>query len=350
MKKYDFLFLDFMVQNSHKVYCNALISAINEVATSVVVEKKDYIYDKDESHSVFTIKTKEIDGNYPVIARYNTVYNFFQAIKAVEEYCFDKVVVLGYEPVMFYFMIDKLKKIGKVYLVQHHQLDEVSCSRIKRAIWDTYKNDVNHILLDDSIKYVAADCLSIDKKKIHTFPHPYMYVKEKKQNSDDDLIRVLSISQSNDVIQMKKLVEYEQETGFLRKNNIQIIIRHNDKVDTSNLKAFYEINGFLSIDEYIRLNNMADIVFMPFPLNYKIRCSGTLIDALSARKKVISSNIIESAAYAKMFPSICKIYDNVSQVGHQILALNMEKNKNDYNKFIKYQDEMKVIGVHEICN
>lgn len=352
MQKYEFLFLDFMVQNSHKVYCNAVIENLSLHGEAVVIEKKDYIDDKNKKYKVFEIKTKEIEGNYPFKARYNTVYNFYQAMKVIENMSFEKVIVLGYDPVMFYFMFKRLKKIGDLYLVQHHQLDEVSYSWIKRKMWNEYKDKVHHILLDDSIADLASDYFDIKKNQIHILPHPISNDKVNaiKKNRDKDIIRVLAISQSNDINQMQNIVDFERKTRFFENNKIQIIIRNYNDIDVSGLMAFRVINGFMPIKEYVRLNEMADIILMPFPLDYKFRCSGTLIDALSARKKVISSNIIESAAYAKKFPSICKIYDDVSLIGKQILELYCENDIAVYNDFVNYQEYMKNKGIAEICS
>lgn len=343
-QKFDFLFVDFMVEDSHRVYCNAIMKAINERSSSVVIEKMDYIdYQEDEQHKVHEIETREIVGNYPIKARVNTVYNYLKTLNIAKKYEFKKIVVLGYDPVMFSFMYKTLIGMGELFIVEHHQLDEVSVSKWKRRLWDSYKLKVNHILLDKSIVEITSNDFSIPSDKIYVFPHPCMFerILIEKKNENTGEIKVLCISQSNDANQMKELVEYERKTRFFEKNNIKLVIRYNESLLVDGLTGFVVIKGFLPEPDYKRLNEECDIVLMLFPLEYRYRCSGTLIDALAAGKKVISSAVPESIFYARTYPALCRTYNKVEDIGKIILDIIKDNGINsDRQHFFEDQKEM----------
>lgn len=350
-QRFDFLFVDFMVEDSHRVYCNSIINEINKNCSSVVIEKRDYIdYREDEYHKVFEINTREIVGNYPIKARVNTFYNYCKALKIAKRYEYKKVVVLGYDPVMFLLMYKTLSSLGELYVVEHHQLDEVSISGWKKRIWEHYKLQTNHILLDDAIVDITAKDFSIPKDKICVFPHPCIFDSKKieKTTLKSNMIKVLCISQSNDPKQMQELVNSERETKFFENNNIKVVIRYNDLWKANDLKGFEIINGFLPEVDYNRLNEECDIVLMPFPLEYRYRCSGTLIDALAAGKKVVSSFFAESQSYSTRFGKICRTYTSIKEIGSIVLELNTLDDGKSLQEFGQYQKLLRERGIGEI--
>lgn len=345
---FDYLFVDFMVQDNHKTYCNALINSLNQGHSSLVIEKEGYInYKSTDKHRVITIQTKEVAGNYPFKARYNNYYNYKNTLDEINGYTFDKIIVLGYDPVMFFFMYRKLMSFGKVYIVEHHQLDEVNQSNWKNKIWRAYKDIVNHIILDDSIVEPVSENYNISKEKIHVFPWPYIPGNYSLKTTRDK-VKVLGISNSNDAEQLSELVAYERKTGILEQNNIELIIRKKEGINTTGLKSIIEIDGYLSNDEYDQLYKECDIVLMPFPLNFEFRCSGTLIDALSAGKKVISSEILESKAYEKLFPEICRTYNDVRMLCDKVKELKDTNLEGAVKRFFEYQESSKFNGIKSI--
>lgn len=350
LKHFDFLFVDFMVEDAHKVYCNALISALSEKYSTFVIEKKSYINgNSDNNHRIIDINTKEIVGNYPFKARFNTYYNFKNTLKELSNYTFDKIIVLGYDPVMFLLMYKKICSLGKVFLVEHHQLDEVDTSKWKNEIWNRYKNLVNHIVLDESIAVEMSKRFNINRKRIFIFPHPCIFNDKKNvKKNESGKIKVLAISNSNDVRQVNELIESERKFKYFEKSSIEIILREKEGINIDGLTAFKCIKGFLTDEEYMRLNENSDIVWMPFPLDYKYRCSGTLIDAIAAGKKVISSEVLESLAYEKKFPELCKTYSNVNTIYKLINELKMKDSVTSMKSFIDYQNTIRLNGIESI--
>lgn len=351
---FDYLFVDFMVEDNHRTYCNELISALNRGHSSLVIEKEEYInYTSSDQHRVITINTKEIVGNYPFKARYNSYYNYKNTLDKINGYSFDKIIVLGYDPVMFFFMYKKLISLGKVYIVEHHQLDEVNQSNWKDKLWNLYKDKVDHIVLDESIVVPVSENYNIPKDKIHVFPWPYTLDSLCLKNNVDKVM-VLGISNSNDAKQLAELVDYERETGVLEQNNIELIIRKKEGLNIAGINSIREIGGYLSDDEFYQLYKECDIVLMPFPLNFEFRCSGTLIDALSAGKKVISSEILESKAYEKLFPEICKTYKDIKMLCDKVKELKETDLEGAIKRFFEYQESGKNNGIKSIeemyCN
>ena len=333
-EKFDVLYVDFMVEDTHKFYCNKLIDTMNKYSTSVVVEKKDYIcYSTSLNHRVIYIKTKETVNNYPIKARIAAIFNYINTIKKIKQFEFNKIIVLGYDPIVFTLYFHNLLKLGEVYLVQHHQLDEVASSRIKLKIWNLYKDKVNHIMLDKAIIDGAIEKFNLDSRRVYYFPIPYVEHCKLSNNNVRNNIVVLCISGSNEQSQINKLIEIEKKNHFLESNHISIVIKERTSKNATGLRAFRIVEDHLSDAEYNQLYKECDIVLMLFPQSYKYRCSGTLIDAFSYGKKVISSNITQSAYYSKHFPSLCTKFDSIEDIGKLILNISKLDSKSDLKKF-----------------
>lgn len=348
-REFDVLFVDFMVEDTHKVYCNELITRINKKCSTLSIVKNNYLdFIEDEDHSIIYYNAMETVQLYPVKARVNTCYNFYETMRKIRNMTFNTIIVLGYDPVMFSFMYKHLLQIGQVIVVEHHQLDEVSRSKIKTKLWNLYKNKINHILLDESIVDTVSRKFNIDIKKIYVLPHPC-----KKQKSDRSSCLgkqvVLAISGSNDLEQLKQLIEYEKETHFLEKNNILIYIRGFSE-DISEVNSFRSIDGYLTEEEYDTLYTNCSYVLMPFPERYRYRCSGTLIDALSAGKCVISSKLYESNTYAKIYPNICATYDSIVEIGDIIKKMSMANKDDEFVAFALNQKNISERGAASIIN
>ena len=348
---FNVLFVDFMVEDQHRAYCNELINSINKFCSSVAIVKKDYLnYKQDPKHIIYYIDTKEVVGNYPIKARINTNYNFNSSKKIIDKYSFDKVIVLGYDPVMFSTEYNYLSTKGKVYLVEHHQLDEVIGKYIKLKIWKKYGLRANHILLDDSIVQETHDKLGVDINKIAVFPHPLLKSSNDLSHKNNNETIILCISNSNDITQLQDLANLEKKIHFFEHNNCEIIIRSEFNIDTDGTNCFKQINGYLSKEDYDDLYRKSNIVLMAFPTTYNMRCSGSLIDAMALGKKVVSSNIAESRQYANLFNNICRIYDNVDEIPNIVMDLKSTNCTEDFNDFRNYQIGIKEKGIKDILS
>lgn len=342
MKRYDILFVDFMVEDTHRYYCNRIIKEVNKYSSTFVVEKNEYMdYAEDDNHKIVYIKTKETVNNYPIVARVNVLYNFFNTLKVIRGYEFKKIIVLGYDPVMFSFIFPILYKKGDIFLVQHHQLDEVDKSKIKQKLWSIYKDEVNHILLDEAIIDGVSQQFMIKKNKLFFFPIPLIENAKLLKETENNKIKVLCISGSNDKKQLKDFVRYYGEV--LKENNIELIIKKDFINLESENDAIVMVNNYLSDDEYNKIYREIDIVLMLFPKDYKYRCSGTIIDAFSYNKKVISSPILEAVSYKKKFPDICTTYNSLDEIIDLILEMN-ELPKDGFDKF-----KSEYLGIESRC-
>lgn len=352
-RKYDILFIDLMVEDTHRFFCNEIISALNRYSTSVVIEKPNYIdYESTEKHTVYYISMGETVNNYPVKARVNTLKNYIKSLSIVKHCSFNKVIVLGYDPVTFSFMYGFLKKYGDIYLVEHHQLDEVSNSHLKRKIWGIYKNKVNHIILNKKIAEMAVYDFSLNKENVYLFPlrGAARSGVDKTAIKKIQNVRILSISNSNEIRQLNLLLEWERKTKYFFRHNMKLIIRNSPELKVEDLKCVELIDGYLSNKEYEELYISCDMVLMLFPKSYKYRCSGTLVDALSYGKKVISSNISEAKFYEEEYPSLCKTFNNIEDIGDIAVELMSIQSTDDFDRFVTYNSTICDVCAEIICN
>ena len=339
-RKYEVLAVDFMVEDGHRYYCNCLVNSLNKEASTLVVCKEDYYdFEEDENHKKIVVKTKPIPGRNVFESRYNILYNMYNNIKMVKKYRFEKVLVLGYEGLTFFLFRTILKKYGDIYVIQHHQLDELRNSGLKTKVFNLYKNKVKHIVLEPCIRENVVKEYSIPKDNIFVFPVPLLNktneLKSEKTYGSDSRI-VLAISNSNDENFVDEICEYEKKHRYFSDNNYKLIIRTRRERDS--IESIRYITSFISTEEYNSLYENAYIVLMPFPTTYVNRSSGTIIDAISMRKRVLCSRILLTEDYALNYPNICKLYDSVEDVVKMIGQFSSEYDLEQCKKCLSLHD------------
>ena len=223
-------------------------------------------------------------------------------IKSIDEIKnFDYIILITYNEVG-YFLFKKIFK-EKVILMNHNNIDFISKSTIKKALFMSFAKKTKHIVQTKFIFDYLNKKISVNRENIAIWLHPLNYNENVLTKPIYDCV---GISNSNDDAIIKEILELEKETGFLKKDNLKILLRSRKySYDDGYLKI---INGFLPDNEYNFYINSSSTIFLPFPKTFKYRMSGTLVDAFSNRKPVISSDTILYKNVKKVYPSIIKKY------------------------------------------
>ncbi len=197
---------------------------------------------------------------------------------------------------------------GCTFVFQNLNPDSILDSKIHRIAYNSIKNRVYSVVLGGFIKDILVSSLNTNPNRILVFPHPLNLVDN--QLAED--IDCVGISNSNDETIIERIINHEKKYGRIKKHNLRVILKSRvHKYDNGNLTI---ISGFIADDIYDNYIARAKCIFLPFPLSFRSRISGTLIDALSNNKTVIGTEIPAVIQASKCYGSVIKTYDESSFV------------------------------------
>lgn len=235
---------------------------------------------------------------------------------------FDAIIIMGFEVLTFSLYRLVVPRNIPIYVFQHQQLDELE-NWIKRLFYFTYRNSVNHIVLEDHFRdYMKSN---LKAKNVYTI-HNISYVSGQSRGSINEKW-IVGLSSHNDDSIVKEIIEDQENTGFLTKNNVHMYIRSSKlNYEDSNLKVVYE---YLSGEDYDELYKKAFAVLTPIPPYFHHRVSGPVIDGITNGKVVLCSNKQIVEMYSSVAPSIIKYFKGVDDLKKLIMEDNWKINENE---------------------
>lgn len=219
------------------------------------------------------------------------------------------VVLIGYEIISFAVCSFLFPK--GMFVIHHMQVDELNSST-KRFFFSFFKNRIKHVVMTDYIKDYLVTNLSIPNNLIKVVPHPLydFYFDSISTNSN---IRIfISLNYSTDESYVGKIIELESQNNYFSRNGCKLIIK--SKLYKYSSEGLYVFNDFLESDEYYKLYKNCTCVISLLNNSFEYRMSGTLIDALSANKPIMSLRSVCADHYRTYFGNSIMIYDNFDEL------------------------------------
>lgn len=253
----------------------------------------------------------------------NTRENVRQVMQYAKENNISDVVCLTYGDIGFFFSLLLIPKRTNLYIMHHANVDSISRSRIKMLMFNTYKKRFVHIVNNGFMGDYLENNIGVDSSKVLVWPHPLNPITISQEELIYDCV---GLSNSNDERIINQIIELESQTEVIKRNNLHVVLKSTyNKFDNGYLQVF---NGFVDkaiFDDYI---SKARCLFMPFPDSYKMRMSGTLMDALSNNKILLGTNI-PIIKYSKiMYPNIVQVFD-INTFVSTILKLKIKSSESE---------------------
>lgn len=308
-----------------------IINVLSKLGEVHIVFPRGWIKDIPDNVVVHEceIKTYPVKENLAQILKSLDCLRYAKKIDNKEH--FDCIIFAAYN---FYamtigrWMFKEAK--SRLFLIHHNALDQLEASCIKRFLFCTYEQSINHIFIEKFIASKFLEIRKIDKSQVYFFSHPLNKI-EREIVKDIDY---LGISNSNDENWVKYLIEEEKKAGRFRAEKIKIVLR----------STMYEFNnefltvfkGRLEDSEYYEMVLRSNCILVPFPETFKYRVSGSVVDAFSNHKRVLGSNIPLIVEYHKLYPSICKIGVGIEDIIEDFRYQEKNSTANEeYEEFIQ---------------
>lgn len=305
------LFCELLYPRTHARSNSFYINCLAELDLSLFVMAPNNFY-SIQNASVKLLPIEELHRKKGRISyRINELKYMKQIINAVKKNKIDKIILASSDYAMLPFLLFRLPKRIECYLVHHAELDVLETNKIKRIIFDTFRNKIHHLVFEPFIADFLKHDLKIDNSRVHIMPHSLNQNVSFSANGEF-CCDLAGLSNSNDEKFIEDLIKMEQQTGKLKAIGKKVILKSNQfEFDDDYLKVF---RGHLPDEEYNMLISGARRIFMPFEKNFGYRESGTLMDALSNGKYVIASDIPLMQNYIRQYPTLCSIYHTTGDV------------------------------------
>lgn len=318
-----------LLKDDYDIYVAIPKNSGNNFDTANIVEMKDtYYYDKESS------SRNKFNYYQYNLSRIIELNGFVKMINP------DYVFIVTYTEVPLGIFSFLYKEWNKTILMNHNNIDCVLTNKIKRFLFDRFARKVKHIALCDFIADKMSQDLAISRKNIAVWPHP-LYQNSIDERSIEKKYDCVGISNSNDESIIKRIIEKEKKSAYLKKNNLRVVLRSKEiEYDNGYLKVLV---GSLPKEEYDSYINSTRSIFLAFPPTFQYRMSGTLMDALSNRIPVIGTNIPLVTSYYNKYKNVLRIYsdDNFVDDIKAVSEIN-EAMQRDFDAFLNEHSDVEL--------
>ena len=269
---------------------------------------------------------------------FHTIKNTNRNIKYVFEYAeshnIETIICLTYDDFGLFFSQYLLKKKMNVYLMHHANIDALKRSSLKRLFFHTYCKKVRHIVQCEFLsEYFSQIIPEIDD--IIIWPHPLNQIN--KTALSNAIYDCVGLSTSNDDSVICEIIENEKNHETLKNNGLKVILKSNNyEFDNGYLRV---IKGFIEQDLFENYVINSRSLLMPFPETFKMRMSGTLMDALSNKKHLIGTEIPIVLRSKKTYPEIVHLYTLESFASLLKKIAKSDKVESQFNEFITFHSD-----------
>lgn len=326
---------DFQAPKSHRNLYTNLINIFSGICDTRIITEENYFLNSEvklEVNELIGIPSVKI-SNTMLGRKMKSLYFMYKMRKDFNEHVDDIKIVLTFDTVAF--SIGRLfLKTNKTFIVHHKNIDELQKS-VKKHLFVSYMNKVNHIVFEDSFKNYLVEELGVNKERVFVIPHPISNYGTEKTDVSEHIYDCVGLSNSNDESFISDIIDSEKSHKFIKNNNLQVILR--SKIHSFDNGNLIVINGYLEKKEYDNFIEKANLVFVPLPSQYCYRISGAVIDAFSNFKRVISNEAHIINVYVKKYPSLCIKVSDVNSFYNALLTNKKNNLKvSDFESFINH--------------
>ena len=318
------------------------IECLSEIADVTVAMLPGWFTDLPKNVHIeeYTIKSH---FNHPQLSSFErSLKHLLEAKRLDKTNQFDYVFFLSYHTAAIALSKIIFKKYSdRIFIFHHYNLDAIKEKPFSSYIFKRYVNKLNQFVFEQFIKDYLVSQYHVNSQKIFVLPHPTnKYDYESKAEKYD----CLGISNSNDEKWIQVFIEKEKSDKLFANNNIKMLLRSGCyEYDDGYLKV---INGQFTDEEYYGLYTNAGSIILLFPDTFQYRMSGSIVDALSNKKKALLTDIPLFNYYEKRYPYTCKVINQVEDV----IEMIKDDNENDttkeldFDRFINDHSRTKIIN------
>ena len=283
----------------------------------------DYPFEMENREKItfYENKYSKNSGN-AMIYKIQQLLRIFLTAKVAKKIEADVILFSVYDARVLPFGLWSISKKRRIIIIENDNIDLLQ-NGIYRKCYRMFAKKVHHIVYENYFGEYLARVHDIPLEKIHRVPHSLFYENVGLGKFDKDNVDCIAISYSNDEKFIEEVINYEKKYHFFEKNGIKCRMKSR-KSRFSN--EYLSVNNeFIPIDEYDSLYDNCKVVIVPFPLEYKYRMSGSVIDAFSHHKRVVATNFELAKQYSKLYGGIIESHEKLEEILNAVKYYCQEK-------------------------
>ena len=304
--------LDFRFSDGHVKLNTNYILAMSRFCEMVVMNDGSY-YNHIRNHS--NIKLRDIE--VPAKKKVNPLTFRLECIKRMkgnirqlkQEENVDCIIIFTYEIITFALWPLLYRTNKPVYIFEHNSLDELT-GVIKNICYNSYKNKVGHIVLEDIFTDFLIREKKVRKENVKVVHYCLDQVYENRPHKGR-LKNIVCISRCGDDQWIEDIIKEEESNKLFCNNKIKLLLRSG----TINYTDGYltVIKHYLTDDEYNNYVREADAILM-LGSHFKNRISCSIYDAITYGKVIIGIDIPIIRYLEDMTPTVVRHFSDMQDM------------------------------------
>lgn len=325
------LLIDQLSPSGHLKYVQAWIECLNRLNIRYeIIGKKEFIerlieIKKENKISIPNKYYENIEHKNIIIREIYLIKLLRYINKNIDLKKYNKIFFLSFENISIFlsFFLYTLKP----YLILHNNLRRID-ETFTYFILKVLSKKMKLISLDDFIKEELNKRLIKSERVIH----PILEIEkiERKEIKEKIIIFSPSITSIDEKL-IKSITSDDEIKKILEEKNIQIILRTKFPLDLDN-DNITVLNNYLDKNDYNNYLNKADIIFLPYVKNFKLRVSAVFFESIYLKKSLIIPKYNDLKYFLKFKTSSISGFKDLSDLKEILKTVERILEKKDYQE------------------
>ena len=334
------LFCDLLLEKGNRNIDNHVIKIMSETNQVHVLANDDFdVSSISNLDNVYILDNKYGENKKSRFAYYRQVLLRTRLLaKYIKQVQPDLIYISVYHTNLFFFGLPFLRKyLSKIVILENYNIDSL-IKNTDRIFYSVYKNCVNHLVYEPYFKDYLCQEVGVREDKVFVMPHMNYAADNIATNCqitcmDYDCV---SLSGSVDESVIEEIVRYEEKHHFFATHKIKCFIK--SKLNQYESEYLTVKGGFIETKDYERMYHNSKVILIPFPLTYKYRMSGCVVDSFSHHKPVVSTNFMLAKYYHNKYGNIISPCNNTRDM-LEAIKYYINKSKIAPSDFIAFEND-----------
>jgi hypothetical protein len=331
--------VEMLYPKGHKSLNKTLVKIMAKFADVLVMDYKNYYDGLNETEKIkkFTLKRQFFARKGAPLIRLCFIINLLLIKLKLRKVDYDAIVLFSINNITYSYARFLFRK-KQVFVFHHNDIDMLSKSREKK-IFKKYMNTVDHLVFADFIREGLIVQTGIDGDKVHVVNHPITEpIPENKMNNSETNGKktFVGLGLSNDEKLINELIELDKLDLFNSPNS-RVVLRSRNKKYRGNMIDV--ISEYLDNKDYMKMYQDATACLLCYPDTFKLRYSGSFINAMIHQKMIITTDILLGQHFNRKYPHNCIVVNNAKDLLQNIVNFNNTFDGSEYDKFLKEHSE-----------
>lgn len=342
MLKKNVIIIDLYPQQGHFHFNNEIISAFTKFTNVSLYSPSMEYLTYENKKNVSRIIENKIELIYEKKTRLKYLelfFSYYLVAKHIKKNDYSFIYVLTFHNThLLLFLINLSKKIlNKTFFNLHNNLSNIlnSESSREKLIFSLYQNKINAVCNSSMILDTALDHgFNFNSLRLVRLP----LIFHNLQKANEYVYDSVFISLSNNKSLLNELIAKENKKHVLSKNLLRVFLNLNCNIKSDSIRS--KETKWLNEDSKNSLLASTWSVGVFFDRSsYTLRCSASIIEALSNNKIVFATKTDISEYLSKLYPDIVILVDSIDDfINKLILNKNKVLSTKAISQFIKFRE------------